>query len=163
MGAVVALLHDVLVAVGVYCVMGNQLTVNMVAALLTIIGYSVNDTIVIFDRVPANMKMSPGKSFAEVANDSIDRREPDHPDLLRHHAQRRGAAVLRRWLDPGLFAAAVHRHDLGRVLHNLRGRADRADLASRHPPPRCSQARAGAGPRLRFRHGAGRARVAGGG
>ena len=72
MGAVVALLHDVLVAVGVYCLLGNQLTVNMVAALLTIIGYSVNDTIVIFDRIRENMKLSPGKSFAEVANDSLN-------------------------------------------------------------------------------------------
>ncbi|HEY8239883.1 MAG TPA: protein translocase subunit SecF, partial [Kiritimatiellia bacterium] len=71
-GAVVALLHDVLVAVGVYCLIGGQLSVSMVAAVLTIIGYSVNDTIVIFDRIRENLKLNPGKKFADVANESIN-------------------------------------------------------------------------------------------
>ena len=71
-GAVVALLHDVLVAVGVYCMMGKQLSVSMVAALLTIIGYSVNDTIVIFDRIRENMKLYPGRKLAVVANEAIN-------------------------------------------------------------------------------------------
>jgi SecD/SecF fusion protein len=71
-GAVVALLHDVLIAVGVYCMMGRQLSVTMVAALLTIIGYSVNDTIVIFDRIRENLKIAPNRRFADVANESIN-------------------------------------------------------------------------------------------
>jgi SecD/SecF fusion protein len=71
-GAVVALFHDVIIAVGVYCMMGGQLSVSMLAAVLTIIGYSVNDTIVIFDRVRENMKLYPGKPFAEVANLSLN-------------------------------------------------------------------------------------------
>ena len=71
-GAVVALLHDVLVAVGVFCVLGNQMSVSMLAALLTIIGYSVNDTIVIFDRIRENMKLNPGRRFYDIANESIN-------------------------------------------------------------------------------------------
>jgi SecD/SecF fusion protein len=71
-GAVVALFHDVIVAVGVFCLLGGQLSVSMLAAVLTIIGYSVNDTIVIFDRVRENMKLYPNKGFAEVANLSLN-------------------------------------------------------------------------------------------
>ena len=71
-GAVVALLHDVLVGVGVYCALGNQLSVNMVAALLTIIGYSVNDTIVIFDRIREILKAQPNAKFADVANAAMN-------------------------------------------------------------------------------------------
>ncbi len=71
-GAVVAVFHDVLVAVGVFCLLGGSLDLTMVAAVLTIIGYSVNDTIVIFDRVRENVKLYPGKSFVDVANLSIN-------------------------------------------------------------------------------------------
>ncbi|MFH0909434.1 MAG: protein translocase subunit SecD [bacterium] len=71
-GAMVALLHDVLVAVGLFCLMGGQLSVSMVAAALTIVGYSVNDTIVIFDRMRENLKLNPGRKFYEVANDSMN-------------------------------------------------------------------------------------------
>lgn len=71
-GAVVAVFHDVLVAVGVFTLFGGQLDLSMVAAVLTIIGYSVNDTIVIFDRIRENLKLHPGKSFREIANMSIN-------------------------------------------------------------------------------------------
>lgn len=71
-GAVVALFHDVIVAVGLFCMLGGQLSVSMLAAVLTIIGYSVNDTIVVFDRMRENMKLYPGKSFAEMANLSLN-------------------------------------------------------------------------------------------
>ncbi|MCX6998503.1 MAG: protein translocase subunit SecD [Kiritimatiellaeota bacterium] len=71
-GAMVSLIHDVLVAVGVYCALGNQLSLNIVAAVLTIIGYSINDTIVIFDRIRENVKVSRGKSYREIANESIN-------------------------------------------------------------------------------------------
>lgn len=72
MGAVVALFHDVLVTVGVYCLLGRQLSLNTIAAVLTIIGFSVNDTIVIFDRIREDMKLYRGKSFKEIANLSIN-------------------------------------------------------------------------------------------
>ena len=71
-GAVVAVFHDVLIAVGIFCMLGGQLNLAMVAAVLTILGYSVNDTIVIFDRIRENLKLNPGKSFAEMANLSLN-------------------------------------------------------------------------------------------
>jgi len=71
-GAVVALLHDVLVCIGVYCLLGRQLSMTTIAAVLTIIGYSVNDTIVIFDRIREDMKLYRGRSFKDIANLSVN-------------------------------------------------------------------------------------------
>ena len=71
-GAMASLFHDVLVAIGVYCALGNQLDLNIVAAVLTIIGYSINDTIVVFDRIRENVKVARGKSYREIANEAIN-------------------------------------------------------------------------------------------
>jgi len=71
-GAIVALLHDVLITVGIYCLCGRQLTLPIVAALLTIVGYSVNDTIVVFDRIREDIKLMKGKPYSEIANLSIN-------------------------------------------------------------------------------------------
>jgi SecD/SecF fusion protein len=72
-GAVVAVVHDVIITVGIYCMLGRQLDLTTVAALLTIIGYSVNDTIVVFDRIREDLRVSHGKPYVEVANLSINR------------------------------------------------------------------------------------------
>lgn len=73
--AIVALLHDVLVVVGVFSLLGHFLHVEVdslfVTALLTIIGFSVHDTIVVFDRIRENLRRMPGATFATVVNDSI--------------------------------------------------------------------------------------------
>src|SRR5439155_25463544 len=50
-GAIVALLHDVIITVGVFSLLGRELTLTMVGAVLTIAGYSINDTIVAYDRI----------------------------------------------------------------------------------------------------------------
>ena len=72
-GAIVALLHDVLITIGIYCLLGRQLSLPIVAALLTIVGYSVNDTIVVFDRIREDIKLMHGKaSYREIANLSIN-------------------------------------------------------------------------------------------
>jgi SecD/SecF fusion protein len=72
-GAIVALLHDVLITIGIYCLFGRQLSLPIVAALLTIVGYSVNDTIVVFDRIREDIKLLHGKaSYREIANLSIN-------------------------------------------------------------------------------------------
>jgi len=72
-GAIVALLHDVLITIGIYCLLGRQLSLPIVAALLTIVGYSVNDTIVVFDRIREDIKLMKGKaSYREIANLSIN-------------------------------------------------------------------------------------------
>jgi SecD/SecF fusion protein len=72
MGAIVALAHDVLITVGLYCALGRELSMPIVAALLTIVGYSVNDTIVVFDRIREDLKLEKGKSYKEIANLSIN-------------------------------------------------------------------------------------------
>lgn len=72
LGAIVALLHDVLITVGVYTLMGRQINLTIVAALLTIVGYSVNDTIVIFDRIREDLKLDQRRSFTEIANLAIN-------------------------------------------------------------------------------------------
>jgi len=73
-GAMVAILHDVLVTVGIYALLGGEISLNLVAAVLTIIGYSLNDTIVIFDRIREVARINRGKglSFAEVINISVN-------------------------------------------------------------------------------------------
>ena len=72
-GAIVALAHDVLITVGLYCLLGRQLSLPIVAAVLTIVGYSVNDTIVVFDRIRENLRLrSAGETYVSIANRSIN-------------------------------------------------------------------------------------------
>lgn len=73
-GAVVALLHDVLVTLGVFALFGREITIPVVAAILTIIGYSLNDTIVVFDRVRENLRVYRGKglTFGDIIDVSIN-------------------------------------------------------------------------------------------
>lgn len=73
-GAVVALGHDLLVAVGVFSLLGREISMPVIAALLTIVGYSLNDTIVVFDRVREDMLASRGKGikFIEILNGAIN-------------------------------------------------------------------------------------------
>jgi SecD/SecF fusion protein len=72
MGAITALAHDVLITVGIFCALGNELSMPIIAALLTIVGYSVNDTIVVFDRIREDLTLVKGKSYQEIANLSIN-------------------------------------------------------------------------------------------
>ncbi|AZO95046.1 protein translocase subunit SecF [Halocella sp. SP3-1] len=70
--AILTLLHDVFITLGVFAVIGREINTAFVAALLTIIGYSINDTIVIFDRIRENMKYYQRKmSFIELANKAV--------------------------------------------------------------------------------------------
>jgi SecD/SecF fusion protein len=71
-GAVVGLLHNVLITIGIYFLLGRQLTMTSIAALLTVLGYSVNDTIVVFDRIRETRKLRGGRLDAAVANESIN-------------------------------------------------------------------------------------------
>jgi len=72
LGAIVALVHDVLITVGLYSMCGQQINLPIVAALLTIVGYSVNDTIVVFDRIREDLRLVKTKSFKEICNLSIN-------------------------------------------------------------------------------------------
>jgi SecD/SecF fusion protein len=68
---IVAMLHDVLITVGVYSVTGREVTEATVAAVLTVLGYSIYDTIIIFDRVRENIPIMRRASFATIANVSL--------------------------------------------------------------------------------------------
>ena len=71
--AIVALFHDVVVTIGVFSVLDAEFSLPIIAALLTIIGYSLNDTIVVFDRIRENLGgLSAKKSFDEKVNTSIN-------------------------------------------------------------------------------------------
>ena len=70
-GAVVALLHDVLIVVAAFVLTQKEITLPVVAAILTVAGYSINDTIVIFDRIRENMRRYQRKDLLELINESI--------------------------------------------------------------------------------------------
>jgi SecD/SecF fusion protein len=80
---VIALAHDVIITLGLYALIGRELTPNTVAALLTIMGYSLYDTIVVFHRIRENTQNLTKKTFMAMANDSLNQ-------------------VLARWINTGL-------------------------------------------------------------
>ena len=72
-GAVLALIHDSLATVGIFMSVGREFSLPVIAALLTVIGYSINDTIVVYDRIRENMKvLLRSKPFEEIVNESIN-------------------------------------------------------------------------------------------
>lgn len=71
-GAIVALLHDVLIIVGVFALMDKEFSLQIVGALLAVIGYSVNDTVVVYDRVREHEEKSPGKSLKDKINTALN-------------------------------------------------------------------------------------------
>lgn len=71
-GAIVALIHDVMITLGFFSLSGYEINVPAVAALLTLIGYSLNDTIVVCDRIRENMKRYRGRSIESIVNQSIN-------------------------------------------------------------------------------------------
>ncbi len=81
--AVVALVHDAIITLGVYSLVGREVTPNTLAALLTILGYSLYDTVVVFHRIRENTQSLTKQRFMDMANDSINQ-------------------VLARWVNTGL-------------------------------------------------------------
>lgn len=69
--AVIALVHDILIGLSVYAVLQIPVNTAFIAALLTIVGYSINDTIVLFDRIREEIKLNPNYSNENLVNDSI--------------------------------------------------------------------------------------------
>ncbi|MCA9534762.1 MAG: protein translocase subunit SecF [Myxococcales bacterium] len=67
-GAVLAMLHDVMITVGIYVLVQKEMNLTTIAALLTILGYSINDTIVVFDRIRENLGRHKDKSLRELIN-----------------------------------------------------------------------------------------------
>ncbi|RUM45247.1 MAG: protein translocase subunit SecF [Desulfurobacterium sp.] len=72
-GAILALIHDTLATIGIFMSVSREFSLPVIAALLTVIGYSINDTIVVYDRIRENMKvLLRSKPFDELVNDSIN-------------------------------------------------------------------------------------------
>ncbi len=71
-GAVIALVHDVLVAIGMFALIGLEFNLSIVAALLLIVGYSMNDTVVVYDRVRENLRKYKSRTLPEILNRSVN-------------------------------------------------------------------------------------------
>ena len=72
LGAILALFHDVIVTLGLFSLLGLEINLSIIAAVLTIVGYSMNDTVVIFDRVRENLRKYSDKKIFELTNISIN-------------------------------------------------------------------------------------------
>ena len=72
-GAVVASVHDIIMTIGIFVLFGHQFSAPMVAAILSIAGYSINDTIVVFDRIREELRLNPTTNLRDVINLAINR------------------------------------------------------------------------------------------
>jgi len=72
LGAIVALIHDVVITMGIFSFFSFEVNLSIVAAVLTIVGYSMNDTVVIFDRIRENLRKYSKISIADISNTSIN-------------------------------------------------------------------------------------------
>ncbi|GAG85489.1 unnamed protein product, partial [marine sediment metagenome] len=71
--AIFALLHDVLVTLGIYAISNREINTATIAAILTILGYSLNDTIVVFNRIRENTPAAGKLGYSQVVNDSVNK------------------------------------------------------------------------------------------
>ena len=72
LGAIVAIIHDVLITIGVFSILSYEINLSIVAAILTIVGYSMNDTVVIFDRIRENLKKYTKNPISIISNISTN-------------------------------------------------------------------------------------------
>jgi preprotein translocase subunit SecF len=70
-GVVIACIHDAMVVIGAFVVLRKEVTLSTISAVLTIVGYSMNDTVVVYDRIRENLAKHRGKSFANIINISV--------------------------------------------------------------------------------------------
>ena len=73
LGAILALVHDVIITVGVFSVLDKEITLSFVAAILTIVGYSLNDSIIIYDRIREHLRIDKRGDYATLINTSINK------------------------------------------------------------------------------------------
>jgi preprotein translocase subunit SecF len=71
-GAVIACFHDTIITIGLFSLFGKEITLTVIAALLTLVGYSMNDTIVIFDRIRENNRLNNREKLADLINRSVN-------------------------------------------------------------------------------------------
>ena len=71
-GAVMACFHDTIITIGLFSILNREITLTVIAALLTLVGYSMNDTIVIFDRIRENLRLNRRERLVDVINRSVN-------------------------------------------------------------------------------------------
>ncbi len=72
LGAVIPLFHDAIITLGIFSLIGEEVNLSVIAAILTVLGYSLNDTIIIFDRIRENIKIRGKKNLLQLVNQSIN-------------------------------------------------------------------------------------------
>ncbi|WP_456464624.1 protein translocase subunit SecF [Persephonella sp.] len=72
LGAVIPLFHDAIITLGIFALIGEEVNLAVIAAILTVLGYSLNDTIIIFDRIRENIKLRGKKNLLQLVNQSIN-------------------------------------------------------------------------------------------
>ncbi|GIX06752.1 MAG: hypothetical protein KatS3mg115_1155 [Candidatus Poribacteria bacterium] len=134
-GAVVALVHDVMITLGLFAAFGLEINLPTLAAFLTVVGYSVNDTIVVFDRIRENQRLLRDMPLVALVNTSITQMlTPDAADLADHALCRADdLGGFRPWGAADVFAGVDfwdHRGDLFFDLHCQSNHDDAAAAGS---------------------------------
>jgi preprotein translocase subunit SecF len=143
LAAVLATAHDVLATIAFIKLLNLEVSLTVIAAILTVIGYSLNDTIIIFDRVRENLRKHKGMPMYDLVNLSVNETLPRSVMTHAHHARRDArAAALRGRRDPAVRVGHVVRHIHGHVQLGVRRSALLVWIERRLPG-------GGAGPRRR--------------
>ena len=120
LGAVIALVHDVLVTVGALMLANYEFDLTVIAALLTIVGFSVNDTVVICDRIRENLRKIKRETLENIINTSINETlEPDYSYHGHGFVGAGGALCSRRRGDPAVRLCLAGGVYLRRLLDDL--------------------------------------------
>ena len=132
--AIAALVHDVIVVVGVFAVLGTfmhlQIDALFVTAMLTVIGFSVHDTIVVYDRIRENRIRHAGEPFAAIVNHSLlQTAGPVAEHLFDDDHRADCAAALRQRRNPSLRVRYGHRDHLGDLFLDLQRQRAAGELA----------------------------------
>ena len=128
--AVIAVFHDTIITIGFFSLFNKEITLTVIAALLTLVGYSMNDTIVIFDRIRENLKLSrrePLERCDQPQRESDP--EPDHPDVGSDVSDGDRAVSVRRPGAARIFVCAGGGYYHRDVFVGFHRQPDRAILA----------------------------------
>ena len=128
--AVVACFHDTLITVGAFALTGREISLTVIAAILTLVGYSMNDTIVVFDRIRENLRLSRRESLARPGESQHQSDvEPDRAHLGPHFYHCAFFVYLRRPGVERLLICPRGRHCHRHLFIDCRGRPDAGGLA----------------------------------
>ena len=126
----IAVFHDTIITIGLFSLFNKEISLTVIAALLTLVGYSMNDTIVIFDRIRENLKMSRREPLELVMNQSHQPDpEPDRDDFGSDVPDGDRAVPVRRAGAERVFVCAGVRNYCRDVFFGFHCQSDRAVLA----------------------------------